>query len=675
MTELTKPTYYLTTPIYYPSGKLHIGNAYSTLACDAMARYKRLMGFDVFYLTGTDEHGQKIEAKANELGISPKAYVDEMADKIKALWEKLDIQYDHFIRTTDDYHEAVVQKVFEQLLEQGDIYLGEYSGWYSVSDEEFFTESQLTEVFRDAQGNMTGGIAPTGNEVVLVKEESYFFRMSHYADRLLAYYEEHADFIEPAFRKTEMINNFIKPGLEDLAVSRTTFSWGVPVKSNPKHVVYVWIDALINYITALGYGTDNEANFHKYWPADVHVIGKDISRFHMIYWPTLLMALNVPLPKKILAHGWVLMKEGKMSKSKGNVVYPDMLVDRYGLDATRFYLLREMTLGQDSVFTPEDFVNRVNSDLANDLGNLLNRTIAMMNKYFQGAVPVSELSETSVDDVFETYVAEQMASYYEAMNQFALSTALTHCMNIVSRANKYIDETTPWILVKDEQLLPQLRSVMFHLAETLRVVAHLLRPFMAYASQEIFAQLGLQDELSIDLTTLKWGQFAPNTQVVAKGVPIFPRLEVDVEVAYIQEQMGAGTAESESVSVDDPNWKPEDTQLLFHETQYVEFDQFIQTELKVAEVLDVAPVKGSNKLLRFRLDAGDIGHRQILSGIAKFYPNYEELIGKKVCIVANLKPRKMMGYTSQGMILSAEKDGVLNLVFAPQEAPNGALIG
>lgn len=675
MTEQLKPTYYVTTPIYYPSGKLHIGNAYSTLACDAMARYKRLKGFDVFYLTGTDEHGQKIEAKANELGISPKEYVDGMAEKIKALWQTLDIRYDKFIRTTDDYHETVVQKVFERLLEQGDIYLGEYSGWYSVSDEEFFTESQLVEVYRDAEGNITGGVAPTGNEVVLVKEESYFFRMSHYADRLLAYYEEHANFIEPAFRKTEMINNFIKPGLEDLAVSRTTFTWGVPVKSNPKHVVYVWIDALINYITALGYGTDDETLFNKFWPADVHVIGKDISRFHMIYWPTLLMALDVPLPKQIFAHGWLLMKNGKMSKSKGNVVYPEMLVERYGLDATRFYLLREMSQGNDSVFTPEDFVGRINSELANDLGNLLNRTVAMMNKYVDGVVPTAELSETAVDDVFEAFIADQLNAYFSEMDQFALSNALTHAMNIVSRANKYIDETTPWVLAKDEASLPQLRSVMFHLAETLRLVAHLLRPFMPHAPEQIFEQLGIQAELERELTDLAFGQFPNDAQVVAKGVPIFPRLEVEEEIAYIQAQMAAPSSSVAAPTVDDATWNPEAVELVHEETEHVEFDQFIQTELKVAEIIDCAPVPGSNKLLRFRLDAGDKGHRQILSGIAKYYPDYQALIGKKVCIVANLKPRKMMGYISQGMILSAAKDDALHLVFAPQDAANGSLIG
>ena len=675
MTEQTKPTFYITTPIYYPSGKLHIGNTYSTLACDAMARYKRLMGFDTFFLTGTDEHGQKIEAKSLELGVSPKQYVDEMAEKIKDLWEIMDISYDHFIRTTDDYHEKAVQDVFEQLLASGDIYLGEYSGWYSVSDEEFFTESQLVEVYRDEDGNVTGGIAPTGNEVTLVKEESYFFRMSKYADRLIEYYESHEDFLYPEFRKTEMINNFIKPGLEDLAVSRTTFAWGVPVKSNPKHVVYVWIDALINYITALGYGSEDDTNYRRYWPADVHVIGKDISRFHMIYWPTLLMALDIPLPKKVFAHGWLLMKEGKMSKSKGNVVYPEMLVERYGLDATRFYLLREMSQGNDSVFTPEDFVGRLNTELANDLGNLLNRTIAMMNKYFDGTVPTSELEATEFDAVFEAFVAEHMQTYHESMDNIALSNGLDNIMKIVSRTNKYIDETTPWVLAKDEQDVAKLRSVMYHLAETLRVVAHLLRPFMIQSPAQIFEQLGVSSELERQLDAVEWGQFPTQSTVVQKGVPIFPRLDIEEEVEYIQSQMGGDKPLATTPTVDDPTWNPEETELVFAETEHVEFDQFIQAEMKVAQVMDCAPVPGSNKLLRFRLDAGDKGHRQILSGIAKFYPNYQEFVGKKVCIVANLKPRKMMGYISQGMILSAEKDGELAVVFAPEHIPNGALLG
>lgn len=680
MTEqANKPTFYITTPIYYPSGKLHIGNAYSTLASDAMARYKRLMGYDVFFLTGTDEHGQKIEAKATELGISPKVYVDGMAETIKALWKSLEITNDYFVRTTDDYHIAAAQQVFEQLLAQGDIYLGEYQGWYSISDEEFFTESQLIEVYKDAAGNVVGGKAPSGHEVELVKEESYFFRMSKYADRLVEYYESHDDFLVPAFRRTEMLNNFIKPGLEDLAVSRTTFTWGIPVKSDPKHVVYVWIDALINYITALGYGSNDENLFNKYWPADVHVIGKDISRFHMIYWPTMLMALDLPLPKKIFAHGWMTMKDGKMSKSKGNVIYPDQLIERYGLDATRFYLLREMSQGNDTVFTPEGFVNRINFELANDLGNLLNRTVAMMNKYFDGAIPVAAdgLEATEFDSVLETYVLAEIEAFHRSMDGLSFNQALDHVMMIVSRANKYIDETSPWVLMKDEATHPQLKSVMNHLAEVLRLAGQLLRPFMTNAPGQIFEQLGLANELDRSLEDLGWGQIETGQVTIKKGVPIFPRLETEEEVSYIQNLMAVDRSDDSEgdQTVNDPNWNPAEVELVHFETAAVEFDDFIKVEMKVAEVIDVQPVDGSNKLLRFRLDAGDKGHRQILSGIAKFYPDHEALIGRKVTIVANLKPRKMMGQISQGMILSAESDGNLSLIFAPDDAANGALLG
>lgn len=679
MTEQTKPTYYLTTPIYYPSGKLHIGNAYSTLACDAMARYKRLMDYDVFFLTGTDEHGQKIETKAHELGVEPQAYVDEMAESIKQLWEKLEITNDYFIRTTDDYHKKAIQDIFERLLEKGDIYLGEYTGWYSVSDEEFFTETQLSEVYRDEEGNVIGGKAPSGHEVELVKEESYFFKLSNYADRLVEYYDAHPDFLQPAFRKTEMVNNFIKPGLEDLAVSRTTFSWGIPVRSNPKHVVYVWIDALSNYITALGYGSDDTSRFDKYWPADVHVIGKDISRFHMIYWPALLMALDVPLPKQVFAHGWLLMKDGKMSKSKGNVIYPEILIDRYGLDATRYYLLREMSQGNDTVFTPEDFINHINFELANDLGNLLNRTIAMMNKYFDGYIPTNQADfvRTDFDDTLESFISEKLANYHESLDKLGFHEALNNVMAIVSRTNKYIDETMPWTLVKEEATQTQLQSVMYHLADAIRIVGHLLRPFMPNSPAQIFNQLGKDTELERKLSDLDLNQIEGEVKVIEKGVPIFPRLDTEEEVAYIQQAMNGGvsTDTESNGKVDDENWDPESVELVYDETEAVEFTDFTKIELKVAEVIDVAPVEGSNKLLRFRLDAGDKGHRQILSGIAKYYPEPELLIGKKVTIVANLKPRKMMGYISQGMILSTESEGKLSLLLADPNSDNGSLIG
>lgn len=680
MTELyTDNTYYITTPIYYPSGRLHIGNSYSTLACDAAARYQRLMGKDVFFLTGTDEHGQKIQAKAEALGIDPQLYVDQMADKFKTLWKTLEITHNKFIRTTDDYHVKAVQDIFERFLAQGDIYLGEYEGWYSVSDEEFFTETQLIEVIKDDQGKVIGGTAPSGNPVELVKEASYFFKLSNYADRLLDYYENHVEFIQPDFRKTEMINNFIKPGLEDLAVSRTSFTWGIPVKSHPDHVVYVWVDALSNYITALGYGSEDTTNFEKYWPADVHVIGKDISRFHMIYWPIFLMALDLPLPKKIYAHGWMLMKDGKMSKSKGNVIYPEILIERYGLDATRFYLLREMSQGNDTVFTPEDFINRVNFELANDLGNLLNRTVSMINRYCDGNVPVSSAlrEANAVDENFEIFVQAKMADFHHAMDHLAFDQALDAVMLIVSRTNKYIDETQPWVMAKEAADVKKLQGAMYHLAETLRIVAHLLRPFMPQTPDHIFQQLGLKDQSDQLLRDLAWGRFPEAVKVVEKGTPIFPRLEVEEELDFMRQAMNASATASkeQTYSVDDPDWHPEDLQLLTEATSAIAFEQFTQVDLRVAEVMDVAPVPGSNKLLRFRLDAGDEGHRQILSGIQKAYPDYEILIGKKLIIVANLFPRKMMGLISQGMILSSESDGKLQVIFADPTAANGAQVG
>lgn len=664
-----KETFYITTPIYYPSGKLHIGNSYTTIACDAVARYKRLMGFDVFYLTGVDEHGQKIEKKAEELGVDPQEYVDKMAADVKKLWKTLDISYDKFIRTTDDYHKKAVQKIFQQLLDQGDIYLGEYEGWYSVSDEEYFTETQLAEVYRDEEGHVIGGKAPSGHEVELVKESSYFFRMSKYADRLVQYYDEHPEFIQPESRKNEMINNFIKPGLEDLAVSRTTFKWGIPVTASPEHVVYVWIDALSNYITALGYGSDDDSLFQKYWPADVHMVGKEIVRFHTIYWPIMLMALDLPLPKKIFGHGWLMMKDGKMSKSKGNVVYPEMLVERYSLDALRYYLLRAVPFGSDGVFTPEDFVSRVNYDLANDLGNLLNRTIAMINKYCEGIVPKYASKVTPYDSELSTTAANVVGRYHEAMDKMEFSTALSEVWTLISRANKYIDETQPWVLAKDPEKKAELDSVMVHLAESLRIVAILLQPIMTETPANIFHQLGLTSE-AMDLKDLRFGEFPSDTKVVAKGTPIFPRLELETEVAYIQKKMAEGTqSTAETVK-----WNPEETVLASEKTE-IKYDDFDKIELKVAEVIDCQKVKGADKLLKFRLAAGDDQDRQILSGIAEFYPEPQDLIGKKVVIVANLKPRKMRGQISQGMILSAEDtEGRLKIVEAPKGMPNGSII-
>ena len=660
-------SFYITTPIYYPSGKLHIGSAYTTIACDVLARYKRMMNYDVFYLTGLDEHGQKIQQKAEEAGITPQAYVDGMAVGVKELWQLLDISYDKFIRTTDDYHEKVVAQVFERLLAQDDIYLGEYSGWYSVSDEEFFTESQLAEVFRDENGKVIGGVAPSGHEVEWVSEESYFLRLSKYQDRLVEFFKSQPDFITPDGRLNEMLKNFIEPGLEDLAVSRTTFTWGVPVPSNPKHVVYVWIDALLNYVTALGYGQEDHENFDKFWNGTVfHMVGKDILRFHSIYWPILLMMLDIKLPERLIAHGWFVMKDGKMSKSKGNVIYPEMLVERFGLDPLRYYLMRSLPVGSDGTFTPEDYVARINYELANDLGNLLNRTVAMINKYFGGQVPAYVENITAFDTDLAKVVEENIAEYHKQMNAVDYPRALEAVWNIISRTNKYIDETAPWVLAKEDGDKEQLAAVMAHLAASLRVVAHLIQPFMMNTSNAIMEQLGL--DLDFDLENLSLAGFPENVTVVAKGTPIFPRLDMDEEIAYIQSQMTAGKPQEKE-------WIPEEVELK-SEKDEIKFEDFDKVEIRVAEVKEVERVEGSDKLLRFRLDAGDGEDRQILSGIAQFYPNEQELVGKKLQIVANLKPRKMMKkYVSQGMILSAEHGDQLTVLTVDLSVPNGSIIG
>ena len=679
----TKPTYYITTPIYYPSGKLHIGNSYTTIACDTLARYKRAMGYDVYFLTGTDEHGLKIEEKAEKLNTDPKSYVDGMAKQIKDLWKLLEISNDKFIRTTDDYHERAVQEIFDRLLKNGDIYLGEYEGWYSVDDEEYFTETQLAEVFRDDNGKVIGGKAPSGHEVELVKEQSYFFKMSKYADWLLDYYQKHPDFIEPSNRMTEMINNFIKPGLEDLAVSRTSFTWGVPVKSNPKHVVYVWIDALTNYITALGYATgDSEDLFNKFWPADVQMVGKEIVRFHTIYWPIILHALGLPLPKKVFGHGWLLMKDGKMSKSKGNVIYPETLVERYGLDALRYYLVKAMPYGNDGLFTPEDFVARVNYDLANDLGNLLNRTIAMINKYEDGKLPAFKAGVTEFDADLEATAATTIENFNACMDSLHLSDALGEVWKLVSRTNKYIDETAPWQLAKSDDAADadKLASVMAHLAASLRVIASLISPVMTHAPKEIFTQLGLDvDTLAIE--GLQLADLPAGAQVVAKGTPIFPRVDMDEEIAFLKAKMTKSDKQKGRKAMEaakheaevEQGWNPAETNLNLTKPE-ISIDDFDKVELKVAEVITVQKLKGADKLLQFRLDAGDADHRQILSGIAKWYPEPEELIGKKVVIVGNLKPRKLRGEMSQGMLLSAEHDGKVQLITVPDNMVNGSLI-
>ncbi|TFB21050.1 methionine--tRNA ligase [Filobacillus milosensis] len=646
-------TFYITTPIYYPSGNLHIGHAYTTVAGDAMARYKRLRGYDVMYLTGTDEHGQKIQRKAADDGVTPQQYVDNIVNGIQDLWSKLDISHDDFIRTTQDRHKEIVEKIFDRLVKQGDIYLDEYEGWYCTPCESFFTDRQLED----------GNCPDCGRPVEKVKEESYFFRMSKYVDRLVEFYDQNPEFIQPEARKNEMLNNFIKPGLEDLAVSRTTFDWGIKVPGDPKHVIYVWIDALTNYITALGYNTDQDEKYQKYWPADVHLVGKEIVRFHTIYWPIMLMALDLPLPKKVFAHGWLLMKDGKMSKSKGNVVDPVDLIDIYGLDALRYYLLREVPFGSDGVFTPEAFVERTNYDLANDLGNLLNRTVAMINKYFDGEIPNLKADETEFDTNLKQLAEQTRQDVEDAMENMQFSVALTTLWQFVSRTNKYIDENEPWVLAKDDSKKERLGNVMAHLVESLRQIAIMLQPFLTSTPKNIFEQLGIADEELQAWESLNQFGAYKNGEVVKRGTPIFPRLDTEREVEAIKKMMTKNSK---------PQPEPEEPKEE-EQSDEITIDDFFKVDLRVAEVVKAEKVKKADKLLKLQLDVGE-EKRQVVSGIAKYYEP-EELVGRKVVLVANLKPVKLRGELSQGMVLAGEDDsGNLSLASVDQTLPNGAKI-
>ncbi|MCR8855559.1 methionine--tRNA ligase [Lysinibacillus fusiformis] len=653
-----KKTFYITTPIYYPSGKFHIGTAYTTVASDAIARYKRLRGYDVRFLTGMDEHGQKIQEKAAEAGKHPQDYVNEIAEAAKKLWALMDISYDDFIQTTQERHTKAVEKIFQKFLDNGDIYKGEYEGWYCTPCESFFTETQLVD----------GNCPDCGRPVHKVKEESYFFNMKKYADRLLSYYEENLEFIEPESRKNEMINNFIKPGLEDLSVSRTSFDWGIKVPGDPKHVIYVWVDALTNYITSLGYLSDDETLFNKYWPADVHVVGKDIVRFHTIYWPIFLMALDLPLPKKIFAHGFIMMKDGKMSKSKGNVIYPEMLIERYGLDATRYFLLRELPFGSDGVFSPESFIERTNFDLANDLGNLLNRTISMINKYYDGIIPSENLQSTEFDAALKEQAESVRIKYEESMEKMQFSVVLADLWTLVSRTNKYIDETQPWVLAKEEADKPKLGTVMRNLAESLHQIAVMLQPFMTTTPKRMMEQLGLDDKFLAWDTIETFGNTIPaNIKVVEKGIPIFPRLENEVEIAYIREEMRGSVKTSQEEEVKNETKSDENPEI-----PEITIDDFMKIDLRVATVTACETVPKADKLLKLQVDLG-YEQRQVVSGIAKFY-SPEELVGQKVIVVANLKPVKLRGELSQGMILAGEKDGILKLASVDSKLENGAKV-
>lgn len=651
-------TFYITTPIYYPSGKFHIGTAYTTVASDTIARYKRLKGYDVRFLTGMDEHGQKIQEKAAEAGKHSQDYVNEIADAAKKLWGLMDISYDDFIQTTQDRHTKAVEKIFQKFLDNGDIYKGEYEGWYCTPCESFFTETQLVD----------GNCPDCGRPVHKVKEESYFFNMKKYADRLLAYYEENLEFIEPESRKNEMINNFIKPGLEDLSVSRTSFDWGIKVPGDPKHVIYVWVDALTNYITALGYLSEDESLFNKYWPADVHVVGKDIVRFHTIYWPIFLMALDLPLPKKVFAHGFIMMKDGKMSKSKGNVIYPEMLIERYGLDATRYFLLRELPFGSDGVFSPESFIERTNFDLANDLGNLLNRTISMINKYFDGIIPTENLQPTEFDAALKEQAESVRIKYEESMEKMQFSVVLADLWTLVSRTNKYIDETQPWVLAKEESDKPKLGAVMRNLAESLHQIAVMLQPFMTTTPKRMIDQLGLDDKFLAWDTIETFGNTIPaNIKVVEKGIPIFPRLENEVEITYIREEMRGSVKTPQDEEIKKVAKTEENPEI-----PEITIDDFMKVDLRVATVTACETVPKADKLLKLQVDLG-YEQRQVVSGIAKFYTP-DDLIGQKVIVVANLKPVKLRGEISQGMILAGEKDGILKLASVDPKLENGAKV-
>ena len=640
-----KEKYYITTAIAYTSRKPHIGNTYEIVLTDAIARFKRYTGHDVFFCTGTDEHGQKIQELAEKAGISPKEYVDGVAGEIKDIWDLMNTSYDKFIRTTDDYHEETVQKIFKKLYDQGDIYLDSYEGWYCTPCESFWTDTQLVD----------GKCPDCGREVHKQHEEAYFFKMSKYADRLMKHIEENPEFIQPESRKKEMVNNFLKPGLQDLCVSRTSFNWGVPVDFDPKHVVYVWLDALTNYITAIGYRCDSKGEqYNHYWPADVHIIGKDILRFHTIYWPIFLMALGEPLPKQIFGHPWLLNGEDKMSKSIGNVIYADDLVRNFGVDAVRYYLLHEMPFAQDGTITFETLISRFNSDLANTLGNLVNRTVSMMNKYFDGEIPNPTVA-TEFDASLEATCLESAKATKECMDKLRVADAMDQIWKIVDRSNKYIDETMPWVLAKTDEGRETLKTVMYHLIEAIRFITSLLSSFMPDTAVAIAEQTG-STELSWESLSA-FGQTKAGAKV-GQATPLFVRLDPEQKLAELEAELGK---KEEEPKVEIEPYK-----------DFVEFPDFEKLDIRVGKVVVCEKVPKSSKLLRFELEVGN-ERRQILSGIAKFYKP-EDLIGKNVLFIANFPPRTMMGLESNGMILSAEHDGKLTVTTTLNDIQSGACI-